>query len=106
MAYRLGFADSRNQARQLVCHGHFALNGRKTDIPSCLLKVGDIVSWMPESTKTEYYKTMIRAIQRKNIPTWLSLDLQTLVGRVLAVPSRDEIDVRINENAIVEYYSR
>lgn len=106
VVYRLGFADSRNQARQLVCHGHFALNGRKTDIPSCLVKVGDTVTWTPQGTQTEYYRDMIRGIQRKNPPSWLSLDLQILAGRVLAAPSREDADVRINEQSIVAYYSR
>ena len=104
--YRLAFADSRKQARQLVRHGHLALNGRKTDIPSCAVKPGDTIAWMEGSTKLEYYKTMARGIQSKPIPDWLSLDMQTLAGRVLAVPSRGEIESLVDENVIVEYYSR
>lgn len=104
--YRLGFADSRKQARQLVRHGHFTLNGRKTDIPSCAVKPGDTIAWMEGSTKLEYYKIMVRGIQSKPIPDWLSLDMQTLTGRVLAVPSRGDMESLVDENVIVEYYSR
>jgi small subunit ribosomal protein S4 len=104
--YRLGFADSRNQARQLVRHGHVLLNGRKTDIPSCAVKPGDVISWRPKSLKTQYYKTVVREIQNKYIPSWLSLDMQTLSGQVLSTPARDEMDTKINEQAIIEYYSR
>ncbi len=106
VVYRLGFADSRSQARQLVRHGHIALNGRKTDIPSCAVKPGDVISWKEGSTRLEYYKEMAREIQSKLIPSWLSLDMQTLSGRVLAPPARGDIDVRIDERLIVEYYSR
>lgn len=106
VVYRLGFADSRSQARQLVRHGHFTVNGRKTDIPSFIVKPGNVIAWKPGSTKLEYYKQMARGIQGKAVPDWLSLDLQTLSGRVITVPSRSDIDLRINEQAIVEFYSR
>ncbi len=106
VVYRLGFADSRNQGRQLVRHGHITVNGRKTDIPSFIVKPGNVIAWKPGSTKLEYYKQMARGIQGKSAPSWLSLDLQTLTGRVLAAPSRTDIDLRINEQAIVEFYSR
>ena len=106
VVYRLGFADSRKQARHLVQHGHFTLNGRKTDIPSCAVKPGDTIAWMEGSTKLEYYKIMVRGIQSKPIPDWLSLDMQTLTGRVLAVPSRGDMESLIDENVVVEYYSR
>lgn len=106
VVYRLGFADSRRQARQVVRHGHITLNGRKTDIPSCALKVGDVIAWKEKSTNTEYYKMVVAQIQDKIVPDWLSLDRQKLYGRVLALPSRSDIDLRIDEKAIVEYYSR
>ena len=106
VVYRLGFADSRVQARQLVCHGHITLNGRKTDIPSCAVKLGDTIAWRAKSTNTEYYKVVVERIQDKVVPEWLSLDRQTLSGRALARPSRGDIDLRIDEKAIVEYYSR
>jgi len=106
VVFRLGFADSRSQARQLVRHGHIKLNGRKTNIPSCLVKAGDIVEWRKESTKTEYYKTLIEKIEDKDIPEWLELDKNTLLGRVLRLPAGEEIKTNFDEKAIVEWYSR
>jgi len=106
VVYRLGFADSRSQARQLVRHGHIMLNGRKTDIPSCLVKEGDTISWRAESTKTEYYKQLVQSIEAKSVLSWLSLDKQTLVGQVLSLPTPDDIEATFDGKAIVEYYSR
>ena len=106
VVYRLGFADSRAQARQLVQHGHIALNGRKTDIPSCLVKEGDTIGWREGSNKTEYYKQLVETIEAKTVLSWLSLDRQNLVGQVLALPTPEEIDARFDGKAIVEYYSR
>jgi len=106
VVYRLGFADSRSQARQLVQHGHIMLNGRKTDIPSCLVKEGDTISWKQNSTKTEYYKQLVQSIAAKSVLGWLSLDKQTLVGQVLSLPTVDDIDVKFEGKSIVEYYSR
>ena len=106
VVYRLGLADSRRQARQVVRHGHITLNGRKTDIPSCAVKPGDVIAWRERSTNTEYYKRVMEQIQDKIVPQWLSLDRQALSGRVLAPPSRSDIDLRIDEKVIVEYYSR
>ncbi len=106
VVYRLNFADSRNQARQVVCHGHITLNGRKTDIPSCAVKLGDVIAWRERSTKTEYYKRLVDQIEDKIVPQWLSLDREALSGRVLAPPSHSDIDLKINEKAVVEYYSR
>jgi len=105
-AYRLGFADSRSQARQLVQHGHIMLNGRKTDIPSCLVKEGDTISWKESSTKTEYYKQLAPNIESKVIPGWLSLDGEKLIGRVLSLPTPDDIEAKFEWQSIVEYYSR
>ena len=106
VVYRLGFADSRAQARQLVQHGHIMLNGHKTDIPSCLVKEGDTVSWRESSTKSEYYKQLIESIEAKSIVTWLSLDRQNLVGQAISMPTPDEVDAKFDGKAIVEYYSR
>lgn len=106
VVYRLGFADSRPQARQLVRHGHIMLNGRKTNIPSCLVKEGDTISWREESHKTEYYKQLTQTIETKAVLNWLSLDKQNLVGQVLSLPTPEEIDARFDGKAIVEYYSR
>jgi small subunit ribosomal protein S4 len=106
VVYRLGFADSRSQARQLVQHGHIMLNRCKTDIPSCLVKEGDVISWRPRSIKTEYYKEMVQGVESKSIPNWLSLDRQNIVGRVLSLPTPDDIDAKFEVKTIVEYYSR
>jgi small subunit ribosomal protein S4 len=106
VVYRLGFADSRAQARQLVQHGHIVLNGRKTDIPSCVVKEGDTISWKESSTKTEYCKQLLESIESKSLAGWLSLDRQNLVGQVLSLPTPDEIGAKFDGKAIVEYYSR
>jgi small subunit ribosomal protein S4 len=106
VVYRLGFADSRSQARQLVRHGHIVLNGRKTNIPSCLVKEGDTIGWRENSQKNEYYKQLVEDIESKTVLNWLSLDRQTLVGQVLMMPTPEEIDAKFDGKAIVEYYSR
>ena len=106
VVFRLGFADSRRQARQIVCHGHISLNGRKTDIPSCIVKVGDVIAWQERGTRTKYYEIMAEQISGKIVPEWLSLDHDKLFGRVMASPNRNEIDHKIDEKVIVEYYSR
>jgi len=106
VVYRFGFADSRSQARQLVQHGHIILNGRKTDIPSCLVKEGDIISWGERSTRTEYYKQLAQSIEGKVIPSWLSSEGEKLVGRVLSLPTPDDIEAKFEGQSIVEYYSR
>jgi len=106
VVYRLGFADSRSQARQLVQHGHILLNGRKTDIPSCLVKEDDVISWKESSTKTGYYQQVVQNIPAKSVLSWLSLDKDNLVGRVVSLPTPDDIDAKFEGKAIVEYYSR
>ncbi len=106
VVYRLGFGDSRSQARQLVQHGHIMLNGRKTDIPSCLIKEGDTIGWREGSTKTEYYKQLLQSIGSKSILRWLSLDKENLVGQVVSLPTPDDTDAKFSGKTIVEYYSR
>jgi len=106
VVYRLGFADSRTQARQLVRHGHILLNGRRTDIPSCLIKEGDTISWKPTSTKSEYYKQLVEGIKSKQVLNWLNLDKQNLVGQVLSLPTPDDIEAKFDAKSIVEFYSR
>jgi small subunit ribosomal protein S4 len=106
VVYRLGFASSRSQARQLVRHGHFQLNGRKTDIPSCLVKPGDVIAWREASTQSEYYKTLVQEIESRTIPGWLSLDKQKLVGKIVNLPAGGDIEVKFDAKVIVEYYSR
>lgn len=106
VVYKLGLADSLAQARQLVNHGHILLNGHKTDIPSCLVKEGDVVSWHEGSTKNELYKQMVESIESKVVPSWLKLDKKKLEGQVLSLPTADDIEVKFDSKSIVEYYSR
>ena len=106
MVYRLGFADSRAQARQIVMHGHISLSGRKTDVPSCLAKEGDTVSWTKQGAETEYYKQVAATIESKMIPGWLSLDKGTMVGTVASLPVPDDAEAKFDGKTVVEYYSR
>lgn len=104
--YRLGFADSRPQARQLVFHGHVAVNGKKTDIASYVVKAGDMVSIRPASRQNEYFKLIANELARKSPPAWLSLDAQAMSGKVLSQPTKAEVDTGLEEQLIVEFYSR
>ena len=106
VVYRLGFADSRAQARQIVRHGHIVVNGRKTDIPSFLVKSGDVIKWRDASTKTEHYKRVAEEIEENSVPSWLSMDKESMTGRVLNLPGKDDIEAVLNAKAVVEYYSR
>ena len=106
VAYRLGFADSRRQARQIVLHGHLKVKGHVTDIPSYHVKVGDVISWKEGSTKLALYQVVVKNIESKIIPSWLSLERDTMSGRVIAKPSRSDIESTIDERLIVAYYSR
>ena len=106
VVYRLGFADSRAQARQLVQHGHIMLSGHKTNIPSCLVNEGDTISWRESSIKTEYCKQLLKNIAAKSVVSWLSLDRENLVGRALSLPTRNDVDAKLDGKAVVEYYSR
>jgi small subunit ribosomal protein S4 len=104
--FRLGFATSRPQARQLVRHGHFEVNGHKVNVPSYLLQPGDVVAVRPVSRNKPAFKEMAADLEHRAVPDWLSRDDVVLSGRVLAQPTRGDIDVTINEQLIVEYYSR
>lgn len=106
VVYRLGFADSRAQARQLVRHGHFSVNGRKTDIPSYLVSPNDQITVRERSRSKTYFRERAQVLESASPPSWLSLDASNLAGTVLAVPNRDEIGVPLNEQLIVEYYNR
>ncbi len=106
VVYRLSFADSRAQARQVVRHGHILVNGRRTDIPSCLVKSGDVIEWREASKRTEYYQRLVKEIKGNATPGWLSLDEEGMTGSVLALPGKDDIDPKFDGKAIVEYYSR
>lgn len=106
VVYRLGFATSRAQARLLVTHGHFTVNGRRTDIPSMLLGPGDAVQVREGSRQVPYFKALGAEAETRNFPAWLNRDLRNLVGTVERLPERAEIDGSLNEQLIVEYYSR
>lgn len=108
VVYRLGLAASRGQARQLVQHGHVDVNGHRLDAPSYLVKMGDVISVRPASRKRSYFKTLAQELEDRqaSVPRWLSADSSQLAGRVLALPNREDIDIKLNEQLIVEYYSR
>jgi len=107
VVYRLGFADSRAQARQLVRHGHFDVNGRKTDIPSYLVSPGDVISVHSTSRSKAYFKDRTQIMQGNvSAPAWLNLNLTEMSGSVISEPSREDVEIPLNEQLIVEYYSR
>jgi small subunit ribosomal protein S4 len=106
VVYRLGFASSRAHARLLVTHGHFTVNGRRTDVPSMTLNIGDVVAVRAGSMDAKYFKELAPLAETHNAPAWLSRDLKGLSGSVLRLPERLEIDGSLNEQLIVEYYSR
>ena len=107
VVYRLGLATSRAQARQLVRHGHFTVNGKKVNIPSYLTKVGDVIAVKEASKNEECFKQIVEATENgRPVPTWLEADLQNRNGKVVALPSRDEIDLSVQEHLIVELYSK
>ncbi len=106
VVFRMGFASSRAEARLMVTHGHFVVNGRRTDIPSMLLKDGDEIAVREVSRKKTYFKTLGEVVEKRNVPAWLERDAKTLAGKVGRLPERTEIDGSLNEQLIVEYYSR
>jgi small subunit ribosomal protein S4 len=106
VVFRLGFASSRAQARLLVTHGHFVVNGRRTDIPSMILKEGDAVAVRDGSRNLAYFKEMGDFAEKRTSPAWLGRDLKKLSGSIDRMPERAEIDGSLNEQLIVEYYSR
>lgn len=106
IVFRMGFADSRAQARQLVNHGHFMLNGRRNDVASTILQPGDTIAVWDTSKKRDYFKTLRQAEETRTPPAWVDFDINNLSGRVIRLPERAEIDGNLNEQLIVEYYSR
>jgi small subunit ribosomal protein S4 len=105
VAYRLGLGDSRAQARQFVTHGHVTVNGRRVNIPSYLVRVGDVVAVHENSTSIERIKALREGSDR-TMPKWLEMDFQNLTGKVTALPERDDLDMTVEEHLIVEFYSR
>jgi small subunit ribosomal protein S4 len=106
VAYRLGFATSRSQARQLVRHGHFSVNGKKVDIPSRLVREGDVVGVRPRSQKNVFVLHAMDEVKGRGIPEWLSVTPEQMSGRVVALPSRAQINLPVQEQLIVELYSK
>lgn len=106
VVYRLGLATSRPEARQLVRHGHFTVNGRKVSIPSYLLSVGDEVAVREKSRNSQKMKEIIETAGGKAIPKWLEFNAENLTGKVVSLPAREEIDLPIREHLIVELYSK
>ena len=106
VVYRLGFAASRKEARQLVNHGHFTINGKRADIPSMLLREDDVVQVKEGSRNSAKFQEIKEQAAYKTPPEWLSVDVDNLIGKVLAKPTREQIDTAVNEQLIVELYSR
>jgi small subunit ribosomal protein S4 len=106
VVFRMGYASSRAQARLLVTHGHFTVNGRRSDVPSMTLNAGDVIAVREGSMDAKYFKELAPMAETRNAPAWLSRDLKALSGSVLRLPERPEIDGNLTEQLIVEYYSR
>jgi small subunit ribosomal protein S4 len=106
VVYRLGFAESRTQARQLIRHGHFTVDGHRVDIPSYLVKPGNVVGIKEGSKDSPIIKEIIEGLATKTVPAWLELSAADAVGKVGRYPTREEIDIPIQEHFIVELYSR
>lgn len=106
VVYLLGWANSRAEARQLVTHGHFTVNGRKVDIPSYLLKAGDALGIKASSMDSEKFKAVLEANDARPVPQWLDLDKENVTAKVIALPERDQIEAPVEEHLIVEFYSK
>ena len=104
--FRLGFADSRRQARQLVLHGHFTINGHKATIPSHTLRPGEIIAWKESRKDKDFYKALTAEIPKRPVPQWLSLDTNSMTGTVSRLPSEGDLESALDTRLIVEYYSR
>jgi len=105
--YRLGFATSRAQARQLVNHGMFFINGKKNDIPSTALKIGDVITIKTTKTEKNYFKNIDQALKnKKDFPSWISFDVSKMEGQITGAPKIDEIGVNVDAQVVVECYSR
>jgi small subunit ribosomal protein S4 len=106
VAYRLGFSGSQAQGRQLVRHGHVLVNGKKIDIPSYQVKVGEVITLAPRAAKNALVAASVEAVKGRGVPRWLELDAANLSGKVLALPARDDVSFPIQEQLIVELYSK
>lgn len=106
VVFRLGLAATRKQARQIVRHGHILVNGKRLDIPSALIRVNDVVTVAEKSLGNAYFKGIAEAYDTLSVPAWIAADKAKMSGTITRFPNRDEIDVPVNEQAIVELYSR
>ena len=106
VVFRMGLAESHRDARQLVLHAHFTLNGKKVNIPSILVKPGDVISVKESSRDSAKIKALAEALESKNAPKWLDVDKTTLTAKVVSFPAREDIDFDFNEQLIVELYSK
>lgn len=108
VVYRLGLAETRAQARQIVNHGHITVNGRKTNIPSFTVKVGEVIAVRPESRRRTYFKNLAEngELGKRRVPEWLRLDAANMSGQIVALPRREDAEQGIDEQLIVEFYSR
>jgi small subunit ribosomal protein S4 len=106
VVYRLGFGNSQAQARQLVRHGHVRVNDRKIDIPSYQVRVGDAIGLAPRAAKNSFVQASVEAVKGRGVPKWLELDAESLTGKVLALPARDDVTFPIQEQLIVELHSK
>ena len=106
VVYRMGLASSRPEARQLVRHGHFDVNGRRVNIPSFLVSEGDVISLRSKSRESDKFKMIVESAGARPVPMWLDFDSNKLEAKVVRLPNRDEIDLEVEETLIVEYYSK
>ena len=106
VVYRLGLATSRAESRQLVRHAHFTVNGQKVNIPSFLVKPGDVVALRPKSRSVDKFKAILEITGSKVVPSWLEFDYDNMRGRVVSLAAREDVDVQVSEHLIVELYSK
>ena len=106
VVYRMGLAESRNEARQLVLHAHFTINGKKADIPSIIVKKGDVIALKDSSRDSEKFKSLLELMEKTTAPKWLDLDKTKASATVTALPEREDIDFPFQESLIVELYSK
>jgi small subunit ribosomal protein S4 len=106
VVFLMGFSLSRGHARQLIGHGHFRLNDRKADIPSALVKPGDVVTFRPRSAKNENAQAVVAANRSKSVPSWLEVDWENMKGRILSLPTRQDVTLPVEEHLVVELYSK
>lgn len=106
VVFRMGMGESRRDARQLVTHGHFLVNGKKADIPSMILRAGDVITVRETSRKSEKIKTLVENLDNRTFPAWLNVDKQNVTATITTLPKREDIDFPFEEHFIVEWYSK